>query len=67
MKTVYYCMIVWMTLLPLPRGKYSMEISFAGYATYSTHVNVSYNLRWGQKSNVHQAGSSSDSGRFGTE
>ena len=34
---------------------------------YGAVLNVSYNLRWGQKSNVHQAGSSSDSGRFGTE
>lgn len=34
---------------------------------YGGVLSIRYNLRWGQKSNVRRAGSSSDSGRFATE
>lgn len=34
---------------------------------YGGVLNIRYNLRWGQKSNVRRAGSSSDSGRFASE
>lgn len=34
---------------------------------YGAVLRIRYNLRWGQKSNVQKAGSSSDSERFGTE
>ena len=34
---------------------------------YGGVLNIRYDLRWGQKSNVRRAGSSSDSGRFASE
>ena len=34
---------------------------------YGAVLNIRYNLRWGRKSNVQKAGSSSDAVRFGTE